>query len=323
MAINLRLDPMPSLQHQLIKLSANNIGRALNKDITQIQSLRRLLDMSALPLNMPRGVKTKAIKIGKIAAEWYYPRQADMTKVILFVHGGGYAVGSIQTHRALAARIAQASHCVAISVDYRLVPEHPFPAALEDVVHAYEWLILKGYNPQDIAMTGDSAGGGLIMSTLITLRQMNSPQPAAVALMCPWVDLSFAGDSASENQAFDPIVSVNQVRDWGIVYAGKYTIYHPMISPLNASLNDLSPMLIQASTKEVLTDDAIGLEKKIRQDGGEVELQLYDGLLHVWHLFWKYVPEAQQAIDKMADFFQQAFQEREEENSSSTIRKAS
>lgn len=301
---------MPSLQHNLIKLSANNVARAVNKDIGQVASLRRLLDVSTIPFSLPRGVKSEMIQIGDMAAEWYHPPNADMGRVILFVHGGGYSVGSIQTHRSLAARIAETAKCVSLSIEYRLAPEHPFPAALEDVIHTYEWLILKGYDPEDITLVGDSAGGGLIMSALITLREMGSPQPAGAALMCPWVDLSFSGNSASENQSQDPVVTVEQVKDWGILYAGKYAIDHPMISPLHADLSGLSPIFIQASDAEVLTDDAIRLHEKIQSDGGKSYLEVYEGLLHVWHLFWRYVPESQGAINKMAYFLHEAFEQK-------------
>ncbi|MCI4668789.1 MAG: alpha/beta hydrolase [Bacteroidia bacterium] len=314
---------MPSLQHQLIKLSANNVARAVNKDIGQVQTLRRLLDVSAFPFSIPKGVKTEMIQIGEMPAEWYFPPNADITKVILFVHGGGYSIGSIQTHRALVARMAEMSNCVALSIEYRLSPEHPFPAALEDVVHAYEWLILHGYDPADIIMAGDSAGGGLIMSTLITLRKLESPQPGGAVLMCPWVDLSFSSQSAEVNQVHDPIVTVEQVKDWGILYAGKYAIDHPMISPLHADLSNLAPIMIQASDSEVLRDDAINLHHKIQQDGGESSLEIFEGLLHVWHLFWKYVPESQEAINKIGMFCMKTFARKENRYTENQIRKAS
>ncbi|MEO0896593.1 MAG: alpha/beta hydrolase [Bacteroidota bacterium] len=315
---------MPSIQHQLLLLSARNIGKAVNRDLSQVQSLRRLLDVSTVPLGLPRDVQTKTEQVGKLPVEWYFPKGADTSKVILYVHGGGFAVGSVQTHRALTARMADVAGCVAISVEYRLAPEHVFPSGLEDVVQAYEWLILKGYNPSDIVMAGDSAGGGLVMATLLTLRKLGSPMPAGAILMSPWVDLTFSGESAEAHKATDPIVVVDEIRDWAVVYAGKYSLLHPMVSPVFADLSNLPPIYIQASTAEVLTDDAVRLHKKIEADGGMSEIKLYEGLIHVWQLLWRYVPEAQEAIEKQAEFLNGAIEmARRAVSQPSEIRKAS
>lgn len=293
---------MPSLSHTLLRLSVENMRRAVSTEAQNIQSLRQLLDLSSSALYLPRGVQAEAFEIGDFKAEWLTPKEADPERVILFLHGGGYAVGSITTHRALAGKLAKMAGCRALIIDYRLAPEHPFPAALEDAVKAYRYLLSESFSPTHIVLAGDSAGGGLCMSLQLCLKELKMPLPAGAVLFSPWVDLSFSGQSVQEHQKTDPVVIAQHVKEWATGYAQAFPLNHPMISPLYGDLSGLSPVLIQASDAEVLTDDAMRLARALAAAHTPSHLQLYPGLLHVWQLFWRYVPEANEALEHAATF---------------------
>ncbi|RMG67672.1 MAG: alpha/beta hydrolase [Bacteroidetes bacterium] len=298
---------MPSFQSTFFRLSSQALRSGVRMDVDNIPQIRQLLEYSAIPLYLPAGVQTRSFRLAGMPAEWYLPRACDREHVLLYLHGGGYSAGSIATHRGLVGRLAQAAGVAALQIEYRLAPEHPFPAALQDAVHAYEWLLAQGYPPSRIIMAGDSAGGGLCMATQLALREMGKPLPAGTVLFSPWVDLTFSGDSARTYATTDPIVHVAEVAGWGRAYAGDYRITHPMISPLFADLQDLPPVLIQASDSEALTDDARRLHAKIQAIGGESTLALSPAMLHVWQLFWRYLPEAEQAVLSAAAFLQACY----------------
>lgn len=294
---------MPSFSHGLLKLSADNMQRVMGVDLNNIPRVRKFLTLSGPTLALPKDVETRTNTWEHLPVEWLYPVGANKEKVILYLHGGGYSVGSIQTHRGLAARLAQWANTTAVVIDYRLAPEHPFPAALEDAVLAYQMLLAKGYDPGHIAIAGDSAGGGLAIATLLALRDMKHlPMPGCTLCFSPWVDLSFCGESAKTNAEFDPIVRIKEVSNWGYDYAGEYEINNPLISPLNGDLSDLPSIMIQASDKEVLTSDATRLAEKLEAVGNDVHLQLWPELLHVWQLFWRMVPEADDALKAAGAF---------------------
>lgn len=298
---------MPSFQSLFFRLSTQALSTSVRMDVASIPQIRRLLEYSALPLYLPGGVQTRRFRLANLPAEWYLPRGCDREHVLLYLHGGGYAVGSLDTHRGLVARLAQAAGIAALQVEYRLAPEHPFPAALQDAVHAYEWLLAQGYPPSRITLAGDSAGGGLCMATQLALREMGKPLPAGTVLFSPWVDLSFSGASAQTHATSDPIVHVAEVAGWGQAYAGSYRLTHPMISPLFADLQGLPPVLIQASDSEALTDDARRLHAALQAAGVQSDLSLTPDMLHVWQLFWRYLPEAEQALLAAAAFVQRCY----------------
>ncbi|MDX2283994.1 MAG: alpha/beta hydrolase [Bacteroidia bacterium] len=289
----------------MLRLSVWNVQRLIRMDVAHIPDLRRTLDLSSRALTLPFRMEAKPLNIGQMRAEWLIGSQSQETRrVLLFVHGGGYAVGSLQTHRGLAGAIAQAAGARCLLIDYRLAPEHPFPAGLEDAALAYQYLLQQGYAPHEIAIAGDSAGGGLSLALLLSLRELGVPLPAACVCMSPWVDLTFSGESAKTFASQDPIVLVPQVRGWADVYAGRYALEHPMISPLYADLSGLPPVLIQASDSEVLTDDARRLGARLAAAGNDVTLQIWPGTLHVWQLFWRYIPEAEDAVARIGRFLQ-------------------
>ena len=250
---------------------------------------------------MPWGVERESLKIGNIPAEWIIPQKADHNKVILYLHGGGYAIGSKQTHRSLVGQIAKKAGYCALLVEYRLAPEDPHPAALEDAIAAYRWLLETGHDPNDIVIAGDSAGGGLSMATMLQIRDEGLPMPACSVLIAPWVDLTISQDSVYNHIDRSPMLFLREMKTWARNYAGIYPLDHPKVSPMYADLTGLPPMLIQVSDSEVLVDEDTILATKAKEAGVDVTFQQFNGLIHVWHVYWRYIPQARIAINKIVD----------------------
>jgi epsilon-lactone hydrolase len=247
-------------------------------------------------------VTSTQVDAGGVSAEWIIPPGAEETRVVLYLHGGGYVVGSINTHRDLMARIARAAGARALGIDYRLAPEHPFPAAVEDATAAYRWLVSHGTAPARIAIAGDSAGGGLTLDTLIALRDAGEPLPAAAACLSPWVDLQGIGASMTSKAAVDPFVQKEMIQFMAQQYLGDRDPRTPLAAPLYADLQGLPPLLIQVGTAEVLLDDATRIAERARAAGVEVSLEVWDDMIHVWQLFAPILPEGQQAIEHISAF---------------------
>ena len=260
-----------------------------------------MTDLGAMVFFMPWGVERESLKIGNIPAEWIIPQKADHNKVILYLHGGGYAIGSKQTHRSLVGQIAKKAGYCALLVEYRLAPEDPHPAALEDAIAAYRWLLETGHDPKDIVIAGDSAGGGLSLATMLQMREEGLPMPACSVLIAPWVDLTISQDSVYNHIDRSPMLFLREMKTWARNYAGIYPLDHPKVSPMYADLAGLPPMLIQVSDSEVLVDEDTILATKAKEAGVDVTFQQFNGLIHVWHVYWRYIPQARIAINKIVD----------------------
>ena len=234
-------------------------------------------------------------------AEWLTPPGAGRA-VVLYLHGGGYVIGSPKSHRHLAAAVARASAARALLLDYRLAPEHPFPAALEDAVAAYEWLLARGLDPRQIAVAGDSAGGGLTVATLLALRDRGLPLPAAGVCISPWVDLTCAGKSYVSRAAADPIVTHEAIVMMAKAYVGAGDPKAALVSPIFADLRGLPPLLVHVGSDEVLLDDALGLAALARRAGVDVTLEEWPAMIHVWHWFQPMLAEAEQATAAIGQF---------------------
>jgi monoterpene epsilon-lactone hydrolase len=234
-------------------------------------------------------------------AEWLRPPGARADAAVLYLHGGGYVIGSPRSHRHLAAAIARASGTSALLPDYRLAPEHPFPAALEDAVAAYRWL-LRGIAPGRIVVAGDSAGGGLTVATLLAVRDRGLPRPAAGVCISPWVDLTCSGATYATKTDVDPIVTREGVAAMAQMYVGAGDPKAPLVSPLYADLRDLPPLLIQVGSDEVLLDDALGLGERARAAGVETTIEEWPAMVHVWHWFLPMLDEAERAIAVIGNF---------------------
>jgi monoterpene epsilon-lactone hydrolase len=247
-------------------------------------------------------IKCEPLEAGGVPAEWIVAPNAAPDRVILYLHGGGYVMGSINTHRAMVARISRAAQARVLALDYRLAPEHPCPAAIDDATAAYRWLLKQGYQPNKIVIAGDSAGGGLTFATLIALRDAKTPLPAAAVPISPWTDLAGTGESIKTRAAVDPMVGGEGLSPMGKQYAGSRDLKDPMASPLYADLHGLPPLLIHVGDAEILLDDSTRIAERAKAAGVDVTLEVWPEMVHVWHVFAKILPEAQQAIDRVGEF---------------------
>jgi epsilon-lactone hydrolase len=223
-----------------------------------------------------------------VRSEFITPKNVDTEHAMLYLHGGGYTICSPATHRSLAGRIAKRTHAYTLVPDYRLAPEHPFPAALEDTISAWEWLLAQGYREENISLGGDSAGGGLALALLFSLRERKKPFPSSLVLLSPWVDLLPAADFAR-------------------FYLPEGDLHNPLVSPIYGDLRDLPPTLLHVGGDDFLLQDSLRLEEKLRADGVNYTMKKWDGLWHVFQAFAPFFPEAQQAIDQIGDFILAGF----------------
>jgi epsilon-lactone hydrolase len=235
-------------------------------------------------------------------AEWLRPSGVRTDAAVLYLHGGGYVIGSPRSHRHLAAAIARAAGTAALLVDYRLAPEHPFPAALDDALAAYQWLLGRGLVPGRIVVAGDSAGGGLTVATLLAARDRSLPLPAAGVCISPWVDLTCSGATYATKAAVDPIVTRQSVSMMAEAYTGRGDPKAPLVSPLYADLRGLPPLLVHVGSDEVLLDDALGLADRARTAGVDVTLEEWPAMIHVWHWFLPMLAEAERAVGVIGRF---------------------
>jgi acetyl esterase/lipase len=224
--------------------------------------------------------------------------------VILYLHGGGYVMGSIATHREMVARMSKASGARALLVDYRLAPEHPFPAAVDDATAAYRWLLSQNIKPSRIVVAGDSAGGGLTLATLVALRDAKTPLPAAGVCISPWVDMEGTGASMTTRAKADPVVQKQGLLGMAQLYLGGKDPKSPLAAPLHADFRGLPPLFIHVGDAETLLDDSTRVAEKAKMAGVKVDLEIWPEMPHVWHLFAPFLPEGQQAIDKIGKYVQ-------------------
>ncbi|GAB4125101.1 MAG: alpha/beta hydrolase [Roseiflexaceae bacterium] len=250
---------------------------------------------------IPGRARIVSTQIGSMAAEWVGEPRALRGRVLLYLHGGGYFMGSPSTHRPLVARLALGMNVLALAPDYRLAPEHPFPAALDDALAAYRWLRSAGFAAERIAIAGDSAGGGLALATLLRLRDAGEALPAAALLCSPWVDLAAEGESIRTRAAFDPWLTAEAIH-LSRHYCGGHDPHHPLISPVYADLRGLPPLFIQVGADEILLSDSTRLAARAQDAGVAVRLDVWERMWHVWHLFAPLLPEANQAISEGAAF---------------------
>lgn len=207
-----------------------------------------------------------------------------------------------RAHRALAANIAYASRARALTIDYRLAPEHPYPAALTDAFSAYQWLLESGIRPEQLVVTGDSAGGGLTIALLVALRERGIPMPAAAVVLSPWTDLTDSGESWQENAKADYMINGPKLKEAARLYLKDVSPRTPLASPVYANLHGLPPLLIQVGSEEVLLSDSMRLAENARLSGVDVTLDVWEGMQHVWQFAASLVPEARQAIEKIGEF---------------------
>ncbi len=249
---------------------------------------------------IPEGVIWQPVDAGGVPAIWAVPTSGVADRVVLYVHGGGYVLGSAEAYRRFTGHLANAVGCRVLNVDYRLAPEHPHPAAIEDVVTAYRWLLDQSVAPQHIAVSGDSAGGGLTLATLIKIRDDGLPRPAAGVPISPWVDLEGTGDSMTRNADRDVIIQLDGLLMLAGLFLGEHgDAKDPLAAPLHAELHDLPPLLIQVGGDETLLDDSARLSEKAEFAGTEVTLEVWPEMQHVFQTAVGAMPEATQAVARI------------------------
>lgn len=270
---------------------------------TSIPQLRRETEKSAGLLGkLPSQIEVSPVEIGDLYAEWIRPSDVTRDGVILYFHGGGYVIGSCLAHRPVVAKFVQGSGVGALVFDYRLAPEHPFPAALDDSLAAYQWLLAEGVLPSDIVFAGDSAGGGLCLAALIAIRDKGLPLPAAAVALSPWTDLTNTGESLVTNAAVDTLTWKESWTVFSNYYAGDNDPRLPYISPLYGELQELPPMLIYVGADELLRDDSTRFAQKAKDAGVDVTLRVGEGMFHCYPACSPLFPEAKQAMGHICDF---------------------
>jgi epsilon-lactone hydrolase len=247
-------------------------------------------------------VQCERVNAGGVDAEWVCAPGAANDRFVLYLHGGGYVIGSVKTHRDLMARISRAAQARVLGLNYRLAPEHPFPAAVDDAVAGYKWLLAQGAKPGRIALAGDSAGGGLTAAALVAIRDAKLPSPAAAALLSPWVDLEGTGESMTTRAAADPVVQKQGLVGMATAYLQGQNARTPLAAPLYADLQGLPPLLIQVGDAETLLDDSRRFETRAKAAGVSTRLEVWPEMIHVWQLFASFLPEGQQAIEGIGKF---------------------
>src|SRR5262252_181351 len=246
--------------------------------------------------------KCEKVDAGGVPAEWVAAPGFDSQRAVLYLHGGGYAIGSINTHRRLAYDISAASGVRVLVIDYRLAPEHPFPAAVDDAAKAWRWLIQQGLAPGRLAIAGDSAGGGLTIATLVNLRDQKLGLPACAVAISPWIDLEGMGNSITARAAQDPMVQREGLLWMAGMYLGGKDPKTPLAAPLHADLKGLPPTLVQVGTAETLLDDATRLAEKLHQAGGDVRLAIWPNMLHVFPFFAPILSEGRDGCLEIGTF---------------------
>ncbi|GAB4344010.1 MAG: alpha/beta hydrolase [Candidatus Abyssubacteria bacterium] len=290
---------MPSEQFQMLieMLKAREL-----KETRSVEEARAEFEEVGRMFPAGDDIQVEPVRAGDVSAEWVSARDVSTERVVLYLHGGGYVIGSLDTHRDLVSRISRAADARVLSIAYRLAPEHPHPAAVEDAVTGYRWLLSMGTQPNRLVIAGDSAGGGLTVATLVALRDAGQPLPAAAVCLSPWVDLAGTGKSMTAKAAVDPVVQPDGVNWMAQLYLGGREPRTPLASPLYADLSGLPPLLIQVGTAEVLLDDSTRLAERARAAGVSVELEPWEDMIHVWQYFAAMLPEGQQAIDRIGEF---------------------
>lgn len=287
-------------------------GRSLPENPT-IDDQRRYFDELMARAGLPSNISITEIDAGGVPAEWLELNDgaSDSQRTVLYLHGGAYRICSPATHRALAAKIAVASDASTLVLDYRLAPEHPFPAAVEDTFAAYQWLLDQGIPAGQVVVAGDSAGAGLALAVIFNARDAGLPLPSSAVCLSPWFDLACSGESMTTLANEKHLAQKEGLLEDAAVYLNGHDPYDPLASPLYGDLEALPPILIQVGGAESLLDDATRFAERASQAGTRIDLEIWPDMVHVWHLLAGLLPEddpmpeAQQAIDRIAEFIQQ------------------
>jgi epsilon-lactone hydrolase len=295
-----------SVRAELVRLGLRWLVKPGNTpDITIARVRDRIARFERWMPKPPAGTDVQRGVLGGIAARRVATLESCPMRHILFLHGGGYVVGSPDLYRHITWRFALAARARVAAIDYRLAPEHPFPAALDDAVAAWRGLLDEGADPRQTAVIGDSAGGGLALALCLRLRDAGTPLPAAIVALSPWTDLALTGASLRQNAAADPMQNAASLPAVVSGYLAGADPRNPFASPLYGDLAGLPPSLIQVGSDEILRDDAVRMAERMRVAGCEVALEIWPRMPHVWHVFAPMIPEALRAIARIGAFIRQ------------------
>jgi acetyl esterase/lipase len=247
-------------------------------------------------------IELHPVDAGGVPAEWSLAPGSDPGRVLIFFHGGGYCSGSIKSHRGLVTEVGRAAGVRTLAVGYRLAPEHPFPAALDDALAAYDFVRGHGIAPTRVALAGDSAGGGLTLATMQRLRAAGQPLPGCAWLVSPWVDLRMTGASIADKASIDPLISRTYLEELASAYLAGHDPDDPLASPLRADLAGLPPLLIQVGSAETLLDDAVRIARRAGASDVRVTLELWPHMIHAWHLWARSLADARRALAAAGSF---------------------
>ncbi len=287
---------MPSVEHEAIV----EMVKASPPAGGTVEESRAGFDAMLGMFPLADDVSIEEIMIEHMNADWVSVPESKDNRVVLYLHGGGYMIGSNTGYREFASRMARAAQARVLLINYRLAPENPFPAAVDDAVMAYRYLLDQGVSAEQLMVAGDSAGGGLTVATLVALRDGGSPMPACATCFSPWVDLAGEGDSAQPGAVDDPMIAIEGLQDMGTTYAGE-DLRNPLASPLYANLSGLPPLQVFVGTREILLSDATRIVDQAQSAGVDASLNVGDGLIHVWQLFAT-VPEAAESLTQVGEF---------------------
>jgi acetyl esterase/lipase len=251
-----------------------------------------------------KNIKIERIMIDGIQAEWLIPLNPRHGKVILYLHGGGYVTGSIEDHRMLCGLFAAHTDAKILIPEYHLAPEHPFPAALDDALKIFHWLLAQGHVAEDVILAGDSAGGGLAIASVLALKKKSGSLPAAVVCLSPWADLALEGQSHTTKAKAEAVLRKDVLHEWALCYTDESNLTNPLVSPVHGDFNGFPPLLIQVGSEEILLDDSIMLAEKAKADGVDVTLKIWDGMWHVWQALGDLLPENKKTFEEIGQFVQ-------------------
>jgi epsilon-lactone hydrolase len=263
---------------------------------------RERLDAIGSTSPLATDIRLEATDANGVPAEWSLAPGSDPASVLLFFHGGGYCSGSIVSHRSMVTEVGRAARARTLAVAYRLAPEHPFPAAIEDARSAYGFLLDQGIDAPKIAIGGDSAGGGLTLALMTSLRDAGQPLPGCAWLVSPWVDLQMTGGSLAEKANVDPLIAKSYLDELACAYLAGAEPANPLVSPLNADLGGLPPLLVQVGSDETLLDDAVRIARRAGAADVRTNLEIWPHMIHVWHLWAARLEDGRRAIASAGAF---------------------
>jgi len=276
-----------------------------SKPSPDIHETRAVLDQAFGEFKPAPDVTVFEIDAAGVPCQWITAPDVPQDRLIIYLHGGAYAACSPTTHQDLISRLSRASGAAALGVDYRLAPEDPFPAAVDDSIATYNWALGHGFEPSNIVLAGDSAGGGLVLSVLLAARDAGTPLPAAGVCFSPWVDLECSGESMAANDHLDDFIKYGGLSARAESYLGGADPENPLASALFADLRGLPPLLVHVGSAETLLDDSTRLAALAKKAGVDLTLKIWDDMVHVWQAFASILPEGQQSIEETGAFIRE------------------